>query len=135
MSPLLLDTHVFLWAVADPSELHEAVREHLLDRARPVLVSAVCVWEAAIKQSIGRLEVAGDVDLAGDIRRSGFTELPITARHGQATADLPAIHRDPFDRLLVAQALEEDLTLVTADDTIWDYPGVGLLDAATAAAR
>lgn len=121
---ILLDTHVYLWVLEDDARLPDALREMVLDSANLVLVSAVCVWEASIKQALGRLEVGPEVDLAGDIGASGFTELPVTARHAQRTADLPDLHRDPFDRLLLAQAMEEGCHLATVDERIRAYPGV-----------
>jgi PIN domain nuclease of toxin-antitoxin system len=91
------------------------------------LVSAASIWEASIKQAIGRLEVSGDlVDAA---QQAGFDELPVTARHAAAIAELPPHHGDPFDRMLVAQARVERVTLATADRALADYD-VDLLDVA-----
>ncbi|MFU8840693.1 MAG: type II toxin-antitoxin system VapC family toxin [Nitriliruptoraceae bacterium] len=126
---LLLDTHVFLWALTAPSVLSEHVRGRLLDPRVPVHVSAVSVWELAIKRRLGRLRDADGIDLAAAITESGFSELPVTGQHAAETEALPDIHRDPFDRLLIAQSLVEDLTLVTRDDRIRSYPDLALLDA------
>jgi PIN domain nuclease of toxin-antitoxin system len=90
-----------------------------------VLVSAASIWEAAVKQSIGRLQVSGDLVEAAE--QAGFDELPIRSSHAAAVATLPLHHRDPFDRMLVAQARAEGLTLATADRTLERYD-VNLLD-------
>ena len=116
---LLLDTHVFLWAVADSRKLNAAARR-LIQEADEVSISAASIWEIAIKSRLGKL--AGDANqLAAAIDESGFTELPVTSRHAAAVARLPLHHADPFDRLLVAQALAEPLILLTADKTLAQY--------------
>jgi PIN domain nuclease of toxin-antitoxin system len=109
---LLLDTHVVLWWLADDPALPDEIKDQL-DHEPDALVSAATIWEVAIKQAIGKLpEPAGLPEL---VRDSGFAQLPISARHAITAARLPLIHRDPFDRMLVAQAQEEHLTLVTRD--------------------
>jgi PIN domain nuclease of toxin-antitoxin system len=116
---LLLDTHVFIWFVTDSRRLKASAR-NLLDAADSAYVSAASIWEIAIKASIGKLE--GDaVAFAEAIESSGFHELPVTADHAVRVARLPRHHGDPFDRLLLAQALAEPLTLVTADATLRAY--------------
>ncbi|MEV8389679.1 MULTISPECIES: type II toxin-antitoxin system VapC family toxin [unclassified Streptomyces] len=115
---LLLDTHIILWWLADSPELDDGVKD-LLDKEPSVYVSAVSPWEIAIKQSLGKLE--GPEDLAERARDSQFTPLSITAGHGVRAGRLPAYHRDPFDRLLVAQAQIEGMTLVTRDKWIPHY--------------
>ncbi len=115
---LLLDTHVVLWWLADSAELSGEIK-NLLDTEPAVYVSAVSPWEIAIKQSLGKL--TGPEDLAERVRDSQFTSLPITAGHGVRAGRLPQHHRDPFDRLLVAQAQIEGLTLVTRDKWIEQY--------------
>lgn len=115
---LLLDTHVVLWWLADSAELSGEIKD-LLDTEPAVYVSAVSPWEIAIKQSLGKL--TGPEDLAERVRDSQFTSLPITAGHGVRAAGLPQHHRDPFDRLLVAQAQIEGLTLATRDKWIEQY--------------
>lgn len=125
---LSLDTHMYLWAVTADPRLPEEVRRVLEDPASAVYVSAACVWEATIKVGLGRLD-ADPAELAAGIGRSGFIELPVTAAHAAAVGRLEAVHRDPFDRLLVAQALVEDLTLATVDAAIRRYPAVPLLPA------
>ncbi|MFE3142144.1 type II toxin-antitoxin system VapC family toxin [Streptomyces scopuliridis] len=115
---LLLDTHVILWWPADSPELDDEVKD-LLDKEPSVHVSAVSPWEIAIKQSLGKLE--GPEDLAERARDSQFIPLSITAGHGVRAGRLPGHHRDPFDRLLVAQAQIEGMTLVTRDKWIPHY--------------
>ena len=115
---LLLDTHVVLWWLADDPALADEIKDRL-DNEPDVCVSAATIWEVAIKQAIGKLpEPAGLPEL---IRDSGFTLLPVGARHATAVGRLPMIHRDPFDRMLVAQAQCENLTLVTRDQNCQRY--------------
>lgn len=116
---LLLDTHVFLWAVAGSARLKASARQ-LIDGADEVYVSAVSIWEVAIKVRLGRLE-ADPHELAAAIEPSGFVELPVRARHAAGVAALERHHDDPFDRLLLAQALAEPLRLVTADRVLARY--------------
>ncbi|MCM2579148.1 type II toxin-antitoxin system VapC family toxin [Streptomyces meridianus] len=115
---LLLDTHVVLWWMEDSPELADDVKV-LLDTEPSVHVSAVSPWEIAVKQSLGKLE--GPDDLAERVRDSQFTALAITAGHGVRAGRLPMHHQDPFDRLLVAQAQIEGMTLVTRDKWIPQY--------------
>ncbi|GAB3177452.1 type II toxin-antitoxin system VapC family toxin [Streptomyces incanus] len=115
---LLLDTHVVLWWLDDSAELSGEIKD-LLDTEPAVYVSAVSPWEIAIKQSLGKL--AGPEDLAERVRDSQFTGLPVTAGHGVRAGRLPAHHRDPFDRILVAQAQTEGMTLMTRDKWIPQY--------------
>jgi PIN domain nuclease of toxin-antitoxin system len=115
---LLLDTHVVLWWLVDDVALASEVKDQL-DHEPDVYVSAATIWEVAIKQAIGKLpEPAGLPEL---IRDSGFGELPISSQHAITAARLPLIHRDPFDRMLVAQAQDESLTLVTRDPRCQKY--------------
>jgi PIN domain nuclease of toxin-antitoxin system len=116
---LLLDTHVVLWWLTDDATLSDQVKDQL-DHEPDVYVSAATVWEVAIKQAMGKLREPAD--LPERIRDSGFRELPITSEHAIAAGRLPLIHRDPFDRMLVAQAQCEKLTLVTKDPQILEYP-------------
>lgn len=115
---LLLDTHVTLWWLNASPELSEELRETLRTEA-DVYVSAATPWEIAIKQSLGKLE--GSVDLAERARDMQFKGLPITAEHGVKAGRLPPLHRDPFDRIIVAQAQTEGLTVVTRDKWIPQY--------------
>ena len=116
---LLLDTHVVLWWLTDDPTLSDYIKDQL-DHEPDVYVSAATVWEVAIKQAMGKLKEPAD--LPERIRDSGFRELPITSEHAIAAGRLPLIHRDPFDRMLVAQAQRENLTLVTKDPHILEYP-------------
>ncbi|MFQ5479565.1 MAG: type II toxin-antitoxin system VapC family toxin [Candidatus Binatia bacterium] len=120
---LLLDTHVFLWWRAnDPQLGGEATRA--IAEAEFVFVSAASAWEAAIKMRLGRLEIPEPI--AAGVRDSGFEQLPIRFSHAETAGSLPEHHRDPFDRMLLAQALIEGLTLVTADRRMEPY-GVPIL--------
>jgi len=116
---ILLDTHVYLWWLQDHPNLSAAARTKIV-AATDVYVSSASIWEAAIKVGIGKLEV--DIDqLVAEIDNSGFRELPVSARHAAMVTRLPDIHRDPFDRILVAQALCEPLRLLTADSILSGY--------------
>lgn len=115
---LLLDTHVVLWWLADDPGLSEELKL-TIDEEVDVFVSAAAVWEVAIKQAIGKLE--SPVELAAQIRDCDLQPLAITADHAVEAGRLPMIHRDPFDRMLVAQARLNQLTLVTRDEDIAKY--------------
>lgn len=116
---LLIDTHVYLWWLQDSPKLTEKARIKIQDAAE-VYVSSASIWEATIKASIGKLSV--DVNqLVAEISRSGFQELPITAAHAAMVARLPDIHKDPFDRILIAQAMSEPLRFLTADAVLNAY--------------
>jgi PIN domain nuclease of toxin-antitoxin system len=114
----LLDTHVVIWWLVDDPTLSDDLKAMIDDEAA-IYVSPVTLWEVAIKQALGKL--AGPVDLPERIRDGGFGELPIRFDHALEVGRLPAIHRDPFDRMLVAQARCEGLTLVTRDSNIQRY--------------
>lgn len=122
---LLLDTHIFLWAVAGSPQLKPAVRR-LIESADEVYVSAASIWEVAIKARLGKLD-AEPHELAAAIEPSGFIELPVRASHAAGVAALELHHNDPFDRLLLAQALAEPLRLVTADAVLAKYSDIVLL--------
>ena len=116
---LLLDTHVFLWCVKDDRRLTKAARK-LLSSAAEIYVSSASIWEAAIKTKLGKLDA--DVDaLVSAIAGSGILELPVTAKHAAAVGRLPDVHDDPFDRMLIAQAISEPLRFVTADEMLGQY--------------
>ncbi len=121
---LLLDTHVVLWWLAD-EPLSAAATATVADPSNDVFVSAASVWEMAIKALVGKLDV--DADLHGAIE-ADFTELAVSARHARAVQDLPPMHRDPFDRMLVVQAQLDGLVLVTRDEAIGAYD-VAILEA------
>jgi PIN domain nuclease of toxin-antitoxin system len=116
---LLLDTHVFIWSVDDDPKLSAAAWS-MIEEADAVYVSSASIWEATIKYQLGKLKVAPD-RLIDAVAPSGFLELSISLRHAAAVAHLPPIHRDPFDRLLLAQAISEPLHFLTADDKLTQY--------------
>jgi len=119
---LLLDTHVFLWWLVDDPQLSRDARATIADSSVMAFVSAASLWEAEIKTALGRLELDVDViDLAAEVTGNGFVELPITGRYTRIAATLPPHHNDPFDRMLIAQAIVDDLRLVTADQIIGRY--------------
>jgi PIN domain nuclease of toxin-antitoxin system len=124
---LLLDTHVWLWWQAGDARLGAHARQ-LLQRASEVRFSAASVWEIAIKVATGKLMLPGDADIGAELSYSGFLPLPVEIAHADDVRRLPLLHRDPFDRLLVAQARLEGLTLVTADKQLSAY-GITVLDA------
>ncbi len=121
---LLLDTHLLLWAAGDPDRLSVAARGWLEAPEHELLFSAASLWEIAIKQGLGRQDFHADARL---LRRglldNGYQELAIGSEHAVALDTLPPIHKDPFDRILVAQALVEGITLLTSDPTVAQYPG------------
>lgn len=116
---LLLDTHVLLWVLADDTALSAEGRA-LIGRAETVYVSAVSVWEVSIKAALGKLKIDQDGFLEG-LRESGFTPLDISWDHAAAVRQLPDFQRDPFDRMLIAQALSEPLRLLTCDRSLARY--------------
>lgn len=121
---LLLDTHLLLWAAGQPERLSAAARTLLQDPANELLFSPASLWEVAIKNRLGRADFRVDPRL---LRRglidNGYVELPITSEHAVATDGLPDIHRDPFDRILIAQATVEGVLLLTVDEVVTRYPG------------
>jgi PIN domain nuclease of toxin-antitoxin system len=119
---LLLDTHVLLWAVSDPGRLSSKTRDILENAASEVLFSAAGIWEIAIKAGLGRADFAVRPEqVAHAARLTGFMELPISADAAARVADLPPHHRDPFDRLLVAQAMAEPARLYTINPLLPPY--------------
>lgn len=116
---LLLDTHVLLWALESPGTLKAQARAAIENPRNPVLVSAVSSWEIGVKTAIGKLRTP--FDLTEQLRVKRFRQLHVTIEHGLRVGELPLHHRDPFDRLLVAQAQLEGLTIVTRDPRIARY--------------
>ena len=116
---LLPDTHALLWLVADDQRLTRRADALLADPRNEVLLSAAVAWEAAIKRSLGRLRVPDG--FAETILGRGATPLPITIAHSEAVSSLPWHHRDPFDRMLVAQASLEDAVIVSGDNRLAEY--------------
>jgi PIN domain nuclease of toxin-antitoxin system len=121
---LLLDTHVLLWAAGQPERLSSSARDLLDAPEHELLFSAASLWEVAIKRGLGREDFRVDPGL---LRRglldNGYQELPITSAHAVMVDRLPPLHKDPFDRLLLAQADVEGISLVTADEAVARYPG------------
>lgn len=121
---ILLDTHILLWAAAQPERLSAEARDVLEDLATEPVFSAASIWEVAIKQGLGRDDFQVDPRiLRRGLLDNGYIELPITSEHAVALVDLPPIHKDPFDRLLIAQAITSGIELLTADETLAQYPG------------
>ncbi len=116
---LLLDTHIYLWWLIDDAELSRKARELIAD-ANAVFVSAISIWEAGIKWQSGKLPVS-PMDLYAGIVPNNFIELPVTMAHTLAAATLPPLHKDPFDRMLVAQAIAEPLHLLSTDKALAEY--------------
>lgn len=117
---LLLDTHILLWWLDDNASLSVNAREAIADTSNLVIVSAAVIWEIRIKQAIGKLKIAPN--FYDVIKEQGFEMLPITSDHAYGVGDLPKHHRDPFDRLLIAQAILEGFTIVTHDAIFNNYP-------------
>lgn len=115
---ILLDTHLLLWALSRPSKLSAATRKKIV--AAEVFVSAASIWEVSIKSALGKLAANPSEVLAG-IEPAGFSLLPITGEHAAKVAELPMLHKDPFDRMLVAQASVEPMLLLTNDETLRSY--------------
>ena len=118
---LLLDTHAFLWFMSDPSRLSEKVNTEL-ENADVVYISVASFWEMAITSSLGKLKLPTSIsDMMKDCEKLDFSVLPIRGSHLERLQGLPWHHRDPFDRLLICQAQEEHLTMVTVDENIVKY--------------
>lgn len=115
---ILLDTHLLLWSLASPGKLPAAARRQI--ETAEVYVSAASIWEVSIKVGIGKLQ-ADPVEVLAGVEPAGFSLLPILGEHAAKVAGLPALHKDPFDRMLVAQALVEPLILLTNDDALGGY--------------
>ncbi len=121
---ILLDTQVLLWAAGQPERLTPAARRLLGDARHDLLFSAASLWEISIKHALGRADFRVDPRvLRRALLDNGYTELPVTSLHAVSVDSLPDLHRDPFDRLLLAQALCEGITLVTADRVLAKYEG------------
>ncbi len=117
----LLDTHAFLWWLADDDKLGRQARKWVEDPANDILISMVSLWEIALKVRIGKLE-ADTKEIANIIQRDGFTLLDMSLKHILALRELPIHHRDPFDHLLMAQAITEDATFLSEDRNAARYP-------------
>jgi PIN domain nuclease of toxin-antitoxin system len=123
---LLLDTHVLIWWLADSPDLSTKARAHIADGGNDVVVSAASAWEMSIKQAVGKLRVPEG--LVEAMEASGLKALPIAIEHGLKAGSLPPHHADPFDRMLIAQALIEEFTIATRDPHFEAY-GVPILAA------
>lgn len=119
MQRFLLDTHVLLWWLDDSAELGPRCRELIADQRNQIYISAATTWEISIKKALGKLEAPDDIDMI--VEDEGFSKLPISLYHGQLAGSLPMLHRDPFDRMLIAQAQAEGLILMTSDGNIGQY--------------
>lgn len=121
---LLLDTHLLLWAAGEPRRLPAAARKLINDARNELLFSAASLWEVIIKRSLGREDFRVDPRL---LRRglldNGYAELPVSGEHALAVDGLPPLHKDPFDRILIAQSMVESVTLLTADPLLPNYSG------------
>lgn len=116
---LLLDTHALLWSLARSERLRAETRRAIRDSSNEVFVSAASAWEMAIKAALGKLDAPDDLE--HQMRLNRFEGLPVTVRHGLAVRSLPTLHKDPFDRLLVAQGQVEGLRVVTRDPLVRQY--------------
>ncbi|HEY4051747.1 MAG TPA: type II toxin-antitoxin system VapC family toxin [Acidobacteriaceae bacterium] len=121
---LLLDTHLLLWAAGEPARLSTTARRLMKHEANELMFSAANLWEIAIKRGLGRFDFQVEPRL---LRRglldNGYSELPIGSDHALAIDGLPPLHKDPFDRILIAQAIVEGITLLTMDPLVAQYPG------------
>lgn len=121
---ILLDTHVILWAAITPDRLPPKAQSMILDEGNALMFSVASLWEVTIKRALDRPDFQVDASvLRAGLLSNGYNELPIEGRHCLTLASLPPLHRDPFDRMLVAQALSDGLTLLTADSIVAEYDG------------
>lgn len=122
---ILLDTHVLLWWLTDNPQLSREARAYIADSGHPVYVSSASVWEISIKKSIGKLKMKAVISEL--MESNNFTPLPISIRHAEAVEKLEYHHYDPFDRMLIAQAMEENLLLITHDSNMLKYKNLKML--------
>lgn len=124
MKRLLLDTHIFLWWLTEDPALHKRVKQTIKDSGNQVYISAATIWEISIKQTLGKLTLPEDMerDMEKVVEEERFLKLSISLYHAQIAGGLPVIHKDPFDRMLIAQAQAQRLLLVTDDMQIKQYP-------------
>ncbi|WP_230534195.1 type II toxin-antitoxin system VapC family toxin [Microvirga roseola] len=121
---LLLDTHLLLWAAGEPDKLSDDALSLIEAPDNELFFSAASLWEIAIKSSLGRSDFAADARvLRRGLLDNGYSELPVVSEHAVAIIGLPALHKDPFDRILIAQATIEGITLLTADEIVARYTG------------
>lgn len=122
---ILLDTHIIIWALSEPDKLSNEAK-HLIQDADQLFVSSASIWEMAIKSGLGKLDVDLDV-LTSELSKQGVIELPISWHHSKKVKSLPPYHRDPFDRLIISQALCEPLILLTHDKILSQYSDLVML--------
>lgn len=121
---LLLDTHILLWVAGAPDRLSKTTKDLITNKDNELFFSAANIWEIAIKQGLGREDFKVDAHvLRRGLLDNDYLELPILSKHAVAINGLPSIHKDPFDRMLIAQATIEGITLLTADALVLKYPG------------
>ena len=121
---VLLDTHLLLWAAGEPQKLSSRARELLSDAENALVFSAASIWEVAIKQGLKRSDFRAEArQLRRGLLDNGYEELAVTGAHAVAIDSLPPLHKDPFDRILIAQAQVEGIRLLTTDDRVAQYPG------------
>jgi PIN domain nuclease of toxin-antitoxin system len=120
----LLDTHVVLWWLTEPKNIAVKARKIISDKVENIYISSASCWEMAIKKGVGRLKFP--TNILEILTSEGFEIIPITANESLSVADLPLIHQDPFDRLLIVQAKLNDMVLITRDETIMQYPVITL---------
>ena len=121
---LLLDTHLLLWAAGDPGQLSSKAQDLLSDPATELMFSTASIWEIVIKNALGRDDFSVDPrQLRDGLIQNDYSELEIRSEHALAVGSLPPIHKDPFDRILIAQAQVENITLLTTDDMVARYSG------------
>lgn len=130
MRRLLLDTQALLWWRADDPSLGANARQLIENENNEVYVSAASAWDISVKKSIGKLKAPNDLSVDGTIDDGGFENLPVSFFHGERAGELPAIHRDPVDRMLIAQAQAEGLDIVSSDGVLSRY-GVKVINATT----
>jgi PIN domain nuclease of toxin-antitoxin system len=121
---LLADTHIILWAAIAPEKLSRAAATALKDESNQLFFSATSIWEVAIKSALNKKDFNTDARLLyRGLLDAGYIELPVTSEHAVAVSSLPSLHKDPFDRILIAQATVEGITLLTSDRQVAKYPG------------
>ena len=125
MAKYLLDTHIFLWWISDSGQLSKEVFDIISDGSNQIYISSASIWEIAIKEALGKLTVNANLD--NSIEKNGFIELKVSAVCANATKKLEQIHRDPFDRMLISQAIEGNMVLITVDGYIIQYDNVKIL--------
>ncbi|OGB97759.1 hypothetical protein A3F06_02995 [candidate division TM6 bacterium RIFCSPHIGHO2_12_FULL_36_22] len=120
MKSYLLDTHIILWWLSNDKKLSKKAKELIEDPNNHIVVSAVTIWEISIKKSLNKLEAPNNI--IEELEKNSIDQLPMTCAHAQFVEQLPNIHQDPFDRLLISQVLVENMVFVTADKVIPKYP-------------